>query len=127
MLTVRTGIEITLRLSACSEKVSGGSTLRSLNGSLLTSPATRAWHAQPWRAADAAGNRSGWPSGGYTEIRFGEDLGAAFARVADELHSQYLIGFAPPTRDGKVHDVDVRVTQRGLKPRSQKSYVAPKE
>jgi Ca-activated chloride channel family protein len=65
--------------------------------------------------------------GGYTEIRFGEDLGAAFARVADELHSQYLIGFAPPKRDGKVHEVDVRVAQRGLKPRSRKSYVAPKE
>ena len=64
--------------------------------------------------------------GGYTEIRFGEDLGAAFARVADELHSQYLIGFAPPKRDGKVHDVEVRVSQRGLKPRSRKSYVAPK-
>ena len=64
--------------------------------------------------------------GGYTEIRFGEDLGAAFAGVADELHSQYLIGFAPPARDGKVHDVEVRVTQRGLKPRSKKRYVAPK-
>ncbi len=64
---------------------------------------------------------------GYTEIRFGQDLGAAFARVADELHGQYLIGFAPPKRDGKVHDVDVRVTQRGLKPRARKSYVAPKE
>jgi Ca-activated chloride channel family protein len=65
--------------------------------------------------------------GGYTEIRFGEDLGAAFAHVADELHSQYLIGFAPPARDGKVHDVEVRVTPRGLKPRSKKSYVAPKD
>jgi len=65
--------------------------------------------------------------GGYTEIRFGEDLGAAFAQVADELHSQYLIGFAPPKRDGKVHDIDVRVSQRGLKPRARKSYVAPKE
>lgn len=64
--------------------------------------------------------------GGYTEIRAGEDLGAAFARVADELHSQYLIGFAPPTRDGKVHDIDVRVSPRGLKPRARKSYVAPK-
>ena len=64
--------------------------------------------------------------GGYTEIRFGEDLGAAFARIADELHSQYLIGFAPPERDGKVHDVDVRVSQPGLKPRARKSYVAPK-
>jgi len=65
--------------------------------------------------------------GGYTEIRFGQDLGAAFAQVADELHSQYLIGFAPPKRDGKVHKVDVRVSQRGLKPRARKSYVAPKE
>ena len=64
--------------------------------------------------------------GGYTEIRFGQDLGAAFAGVADELHSQYLIGFAPPKRDGKVHDLDVRVSVRGLKPRARKSYVAPK-
>jgi Ca-activated chloride channel family protein len=64
--------------------------------------------------------------GGYTEIRFGQDLGTAFARVADELHGQYLIGFAPPKRDGKVHDIDVRVTQRGLTPRARKSYVAPK-
>jgi Ca-activated chloride channel family protein len=65
--------------------------------------------------------------GGYTEIRFGQDLAAAFAQVAEELHSQYLIGFAPPKRDGKVHDVDVRVGQRGLRPRARKSYVAPKE
>jgi Ca-activated chloride channel family protein len=64
--------------------------------------------------------------GGYTEIRFGQDLAAAFARVADELHSQYLIGFAPPSRDGKKHDIDVRITQRGLTPRARKSYVAPK-
>ena len=65
--------------------------------------------------------------GGYAEIRFGQDLGAAFARVADELHSQYLIGFAPPKRDGKVHDIDVRISQRGLKPRARKNYVAPKD
>jgi Ca-activated chloride channel family protein len=65
--------------------------------------------------------------GGYTEIRYGQDLGAAFAGVADELHSQYLLGFAPPKRDGKTHNVDVRVAQHGLKPRARKSYVAPKE
>jgi Ca-activated chloride channel homolog len=65
--------------------------------------------------------------GGYTEIRFGQDLGAAFTGVADELHTQYLLGFAPPKRDGKVHDLNVRVTQGGLKPRARKSYVAPKE
>jgi VWFA-related protein len=63
--------------------------------------------------------------GGYTEIRFGQDLGAAFARVADELHTQYLIGFAPPKRDGKVHEIDVRLSERGLKARARKSYVAP--
>ena len=63
--------------------------------------------------------------GGYTEVRAGEDLGAAFARVADELHSQYLLGFAPK-RDGKEHDIDVRLTQKGLTSRARKSYVASK-
>jgi VWFA-related protein len=65
--------------------------------------------------------------GGYAEIRYGDDLGSAFARVADELHSQYLLGIAPPKRDGKVHDLDVRVSTKGLKPRARKSYVAPKQ
>ena len=64
--------------------------------------------------------------GGYTEIRFGQDLAAAFAQVADELHNQYLLGFTPPKRDGKVHDISVRVAQRGLKVRARRSYVAPK-
>jgi len=65
--------------------------------------------------------------GGYTEIRFGQDLGAAFAAVADELHTQYLLAFAPPKRDGKAHDINVKVTQAGAKARARKSYVAPKE
>ena len=63
--------------------------------------------------------------GGYTEIRFGQDLGAAFAQVADELHSQYLLGYALPKRDGKTHDIEVRVSTKGMKPRAKKSYVAP--
>jgi Ca-activated chloride channel family protein len=64
--------------------------------------------------------------GGYVEIRFGQDLGAAFAAVADELHTQYLLGFAPTKRDGKVHDIGIKVAKSGLKPRARKSYVAPK-
>jgi VWFA-related protein len=64
--------------------------------------------------------------GGYTEIRFGQDLGAAFAAVADELHTQYLLAFEPPRRDGKVHDISVRVNKGGVKARARKSYVAPK-
>jgi VWFA-related protein len=64
--------------------------------------------------------------GGYTEIKYGQDLAAAFAQVADELHSQYLLGYVPPKRDGKVHHLDVRITQRGFEARARKSYVAPK-
>ena len=64
--------------------------------------------------------------GGYVEIRLGQDLGAAFAGVADELHTQYLLAFTPPKRDGKVHEVNVRVTSGGLKTRAKKNYVAPK-
>jgi Ca-activated chloride channel family protein len=64
--------------------------------------------------------------GGYIEVRYGEDLLTAFAHVVDELHSQYLLGFAPPSRDGKVHKIDVRLNQKGLKARGQRSYVAPK-
>jgi VWFA-related protein len=65
--------------------------------------------------------------GGYLEIKAGQDLDAAFARVADELHAQYLLGFTPPKRDGKVHKIDVRVTSQGFKLRARRSYVAPKE
>jgi Ca-activated chloride channel homolog len=64
--------------------------------------------------------------GGYREIRFGQDLGAAFAQVADELHAQYLLGFAPK-RDGKSHRIDVRIGQRGLTARARRSYVAPQD
>jgi Ca-activated chloride channel family protein len=64
--------------------------------------------------------------GGYTEIRFGQDLGAAFAGVADELHTQYLLAFAPPKRDGRVHKIEVKVDTAGHKPRARRSYVAPK-
>jgi Ca-activated chloride channel family protein len=64
--------------------------------------------------------------GGYLEIRPNQDLGAAFARVADELHSQYLLGFVPPRKDGKVHEIEVKLAQRGLKARARKTYVAAK-
>ncbi len=64
--------------------------------------------------------------GGYTEIRAGEDLGRAFAAVGDQLHSQYLLGFVPPQRDGKTHEISVR-TRAGLKARARRSYVAPIE
>lgn len=65
--------------------------------------------------------------GGYFESRSQDDLNSSFARVADELHAQYLLGFVPPTLDGKKHSLDVRITTRDAKPRTRKDYVAPKE
>ena len=65
--------------------------------------------------------------GGYVEIRFGQDLAAAFARVADELHSQYLLGFAPPeARRQEARPRCATDCRRGLTSRARKSYVAPK-
>lgn len=65
--------------------------------------------------------------GGYFELRPRDDLAATFARVADELHGQYLLGFSPPARDGKVHKIEVRVSVKNLEPRARKSYLAPKD
>jgi Ca-activated chloride channel family protein len=63
--------------------------------------------------------------GAYVEIRPRDDLNAVFARVADELHSQYLLGFTPTTADGKSRKIEVRLTTRGLKARARQTYVAP--
>ena len=41
--------------------------------------------------------------GGYFELTSTNDLGTTFGRVADELHHQYLLGFAPQQLDGKTH------------------------
>ncbi len=64
--------------------------------------------------------------GGYFELNMHADLANTFAKVADELHSQYLLGFSPPARDGKTHKIEVKVAG-GLKPRARKTYVAPKD
>lgn len=64
--------------------------------------------------------------GGYFEIRPRDDLGAAFAKVADELHRQYLIGFVAPAADGKVHKLEIKITKPDMKPRARKTYQAPK-
>ena len=64
--------------------------------------------------------------GGYFELTRADDLGATFARVADELHHQYAIGFEPPRLDDKMHKLDVRVNQKGARVRARKEYFAPR-
>lgn len=65
--------------------------------------------------------------GGYFDLKKDADLGASFSRVAQELRSQYLIGFSPAALDGKVHRLEVRAKRPGLKTRSRRSYVASAE
>jgi Ca-activated chloride channel family protein len=62
--------------------------------------------------------------GGYFELKRTADLGETFTRVAQELHSQYVLGFSPTALDGRVHKLDVRVKKSGMVARARKSYVA---
>jgi hypothetical protein len=34
------------------------------------------------------------------------ELERSFSTIVQELRSQYLIGFAPPKRDGKAHEIE---------------------
>jgi Ca-activated chloride channel family protein len=62
--------------------------------------------------------------GGYFELTKKDDLGPTFTRVAQELHSQYVLGFSPATLDGRVHKLDVKVKRPGMTVRGRKSYLA---
>ena len=62
--------------------------------------------------------------GGYFELKRTADLNETFTRVAQELHSQYVLGFSPETLDGKVHKLEVRVKRAGMTTRARKTYTA---
>ena len=70
---------------------------------------------------------AGETGGGYFELTNTDDLGATFARVADELHRQYLLGFAPAKLDGKSHKLEVKLKHPGMTARARRSYVAKAE
>ena len=77
--------------------------------------------SQPDRALKKLAEDTG---GGYFELKKTADLGPTFTRVAQELHSQYVLGFSPEARDSRVHKLDVRVKKSGMNARARKSYVA---
>ena len=62
--------------------------------------------------------------GGYFELKQTSDLGPTFTRVAQELHSQYVLGFEATQLDGKVHKLTVKMKQAGMTARARRSYVA---
>lgn len=52
----------------------------------------------------------------------GESLTPIFTRIAEELHSQYLLGFVPTVTDGTSARIDVRTKRRGLDVRARRSF-----
>jgi len=65
-------------------------------------------------------------SGGHTQVVHDTaDLAAAAARIAEELNSQYMLGYSSPhPGDGKFHSIRVRVTGPGYRVRARTGYVA---
>jgi Ca-activated chloride channel family protein len=62
--------------------------------------------------------------GGYFELTKAADLAPAFTKIAQELHSQYVIGFTPTQLDNRVHKLTVKMKQPGMTARARRSYVA---
>jgi Ca-activated chloride channel family protein len=62
--------------------------------------------------------------GGFFMLKKKDELGSTFTRIAQELHSQYVMGFTPENLDGKVHKLEVRLKKAGMTARARKSYVA---
>lgn len=65
-------------------------------------------------------------SGGHTAVvRDADELAAATARIAEELNSQYVLGYSSPrATDGKYHSIRVAVTSPGHRVRARNGYVA---
>ena len=54
-----------------------------------------------------------------------DDVNATFTQIALELHSQYLLGFTPQRRDGKIHEIQVRTKDPRVLVRARRYYLAP--
>src|SRR5262245_47965241 len=62
--------------------------------------------------------------GGYFELTKASELAPTFTKVAQELHSQYVIGFTPTQLDNRVHKLAVKMKQPGMSARARRSYLA---
>ncbi|MBI4264468.1 MAG: VWA domain-containing protein [Acidobacteria bacterium] len=75
--------------------------------------------------ADALREITG-PSGGYTEVvHSAQELGPATERIANELNTQYTLGYTPSrSPDGAWREIRVRVKDRGYFTRARRGYYA---
>jgi Ca-activated chloride channel homolog len=65
-------------------------------------------------------------SGGTTEVVSNSgDLDGATARIAEELNSQYVLGYSPPhAADGRYHSIRVRMVNASYRVRARNGYIA---
>jgi VWFA-related protein len=63
--------------------------------------------------------------GGYFFLGQNDDVNATFTRVMQELHYQYVLGFAPQRADGKLHEITVVVDRPDTAVRARRTYLAP--
>jgi VWFA-related protein len=63
--------------------------------------------------------------GGYFFLGPNDEVNATFTRVMQELHYQYVLGFAPQRADGKLHDIRVVVNRPATAVRARRNYLAP--
>ena len=68
-------------------------------------------------------------SGGRTEIiRSSTDLEEATARIAEELNTQYVLGYtSPKSADGNYHSIRVRIAGSDYRVRARNGYIAVRE
>jgi Ca-activated chloride channel homolog len=66
------------------------------------------------------------PTGGYTEVvHQASDLGPATERIAEELNSQYTVGYSPArSPDGTWRSIRVRIRGRNLLVRARQGYLS---
>ena len=57
-----------------------------------------------------------------------EDLNGVYGQIADELASQYTVGYSPrnPRRDGAWRRVVVQVARPNVVPRTKRGYYGPR-
>jgi VWFA-related protein len=67
---------------------------------------------------------SGETGGGRVVLLDDDEVGATFTRISDELHYLYLLGFVPEKRDGRTHELIVKVADETMRVRARRNYLA---
>lgn len=91
---------------------------------------SRYFDGRRWRESNPGGgfrDVAEETGGGYFHLTETADLNTTFTRVIQELHSQYVLGFSPETMDGRVHMLEVRLRDPGMRARARQSYLAAAE